>query len=262
MVSRNNLVPSWRATAASTGSEYSQVILRDVSLRLEYQQELLGEARVVGAEVRYARAQVVFEPAIQHRLLRWVTDRLTPTSGQVQIDASLSGLACYWLDPDTPSSHVRHRMVNDPEPGIWKEFVVAPSQTAILQIPRADWYGQVLGPTRDEHYRYLEVALPQNDEALRQEWANAVSHIDNVERSYASGDDVAVLSHLRAPSTRSPARRRRSWTASRTHKNASTSMTSSRPQVSSSTAAAMCRPLARLPEPSRSIGSTPRLLST
>jgi hypothetical protein len=55
-----------------------------------------------------------------------------------------------------------------------------------------------LAPTRNEQYRYLEVALPRSDDPLHQEWANSLSHLDEAERAYAAGDDVAVFSRLRA----------------------------------------------------------------
>jgi hypothetical protein len=197
LTGRGRLNPRLQLVFAARPAEYSRVNLRDITLRLEHQQELVGEGRVVGVEIQYASSQVVFDVVTSPRLLRWITDHLAPTSTYVQLDATLFGLASFWIDPGTPPGHLRQWMVDDPEPGVWKEFVATASNTAILQVARADWYSQVLATTRDEQYRYLEVALPRGDKVLGQEWANAMSHLDNAERAYSSGDDTAVFSHLR-----------------------------------------------------------------
>jgi len=176
---------------------YSKVVLGDVTLRLEYCQELIGEGRAVGVDVFYDRAQVNFEVATSQRLLRHVTDGLAPTATVVQLDAKLSGVGRFYMDPNAPSPQGQVRMADDPPPGEWREFSVSSGHTSALQVGRGEWYERVLAPTRNEQYRYLEVALPRDDKALGIEWGNAVGHLASAERAYASGDDPAVFVHLR-----------------------------------------------------------------
>jgi len=176
---------------------YSKIVLGDVTLRLEYRQELIGEGRAVGVDVFYDQAQVNFEVATSQRLLRHVTDGLVPTATVVQLDAKLSGVGCFCMDPNAPSPQGQVRMANDPPLGEWRKFAVSSGHTSALQIGRGEWYEQVLAPTRNEQYRYLEVALPRGDKALGIEWGNAVGHLASAERAYASGDDPSVFVHLR-----------------------------------------------------------------
>jgi len=175
----------------------SKVALGDVTLRLEYYQELIGEGRAVNVDLSYGQAQVNFEVVTSQRLLRHVTDGLAPTATVVQLDAKLSGIGHFCMDPNAPSPQGQVRMANDPPPGEWREFSVSSGHTSALQVGRGEWYERVLAPTRNEQYRYLEVALPRDDKALGIEWGNAVGHLASAERAYASGDDPAVFVHLR-----------------------------------------------------------------
>lgn len=175
----------------------SKVVLGDVTLRLEYHQELIGEGRAVNVDLSYDPAQVYFEVVTSQRLLRHVTDGLAPTAVEVQLDAQLSGIGRSCMSPNAPSPQGQVGMVNDPPPGEWKEFSVSSGRTSSLLVNRGEWYTQLLAPTRNEQYRYLEVALPRDDKALGVEWANAVGHLASAERFYASGDDPAVFEHLR-----------------------------------------------------------------
>lgn len=174
----------------------TSVILTDVTLRLEHGLELLGEGRVVELHPRDG-SQVIFEIAVPPRLLRYVTDSLAPTTAAIQLDATLQGIARACLDSDTSTSPGRAGLSSDCEQGQWTEFEATVGPSA-LWIPRSAWYERVLAPTRNEQYRFLEVALPRDDNALRAEWGAAVRNLDDAESSYASGDDPAVFFYLRA----------------------------------------------------------------
>ncbi len=195
---RGPVTPRLQFVFTARPVEYARVILRDVTLRVEHRRELIGEHRAVQLEIIHANTQVVFEPVTSHRALQWVTDSLVASSTSVQLDATLQGVAAFAMDLDAPTTYQRQRLINDPEPGQWKDFLVSSSYARPLLLPRADWYAQVLAPTRNEQYRYLEVLLPRGDDPLHQEWANSLSHLDEAERAYAAGDDVAVFSRLRA----------------------------------------------------------------
>jgi len=173
---------------------HSKVVLADVTLRLEHGQELIGEGRIVEERVEYDGAQIMFEVPTSARLLRHVTDSLGPASSAVELTARLHGLARTWLDPAAP---IGQKMAGDPEPGTWEPLTLTSGYPETLTVPRANWFGQVLAPTRNEQYRYIELALPRSDQMLTVEWANAVSHLDRAEAAYATGDDPAVFSHLR-----------------------------------------------------------------
>lgn len=175
---------------------YSKVALADVTLRLEHRQELLGEGRVVEHSLS-DEAQVTFEVVTSPRLLRYITDALVPSAAAVQLEATLHGWARCSLDPGTPLAQGRPTVPGDPEPGEWTGLNVSHSYPSPLQIARSEWYERVLAPTRNEQYRYLEMALPQDDKMMAAEWARAVENLDKAERAYAAGDDPAVFLHLR-----------------------------------------------------------------
>jgi hypothetical protein len=178
-------------------ASYTQVMLEDVTLRLEYRQELIGEGRVVGVQVLYEQSQVTFEVVTSQRLLRHITDGVQSTATVVQLDAKLSGFALVTLDQNYPTSQGFGRLTTDPGPGESKRITVSNGTRSAFQVPRAEWYERVLAQTRNEQYRYLEIALPKDDKALGGEWTSAVNHLIQAEQAYAAGDDPAVFLYLR-----------------------------------------------------------------
>jgi len=50
-------------------------------------------------------------------------------------------------------------MAGNPEPDTWEPLTLTSSCPETLKVPRANWYEQVLAPTRNEQYRYIELAL-------------------------------------------------------------------------------------------------------
>lgn len=177
-------------------ASYTQVVLEDMTLRLEYRQELIGEGRVVGIQVLYEPSPVTFEVVTCQRLLRHITDGVHPTATVVQLAAKLSGFALVSLDQNFPTTPGFGRLTTDPRPGESKRLTVSHGAPSVLQVPRADWYERVLAQTRNEQYRYLEIALPKDDKALGDEWMSAVNHLVEAEQAYAAGDDPAVFSYL------------------------------------------------------------------
>ncbi len=175
---------------------YKKVVLADATLRLEFRNELIGEGRVIGIEIANNRSWVPFEVVTSQRLLRHVTDGLTSADTIVQLDARLHGRGKVWVDPNVPESN-RMARPDGCEPGKWWPFNLNAGMPSTLQIARLDWYQQVLSPTRDERFRYLEVALPQDDSALNAEWEKGVDLLLHAERAYAAGDDSAVFHQLR-----------------------------------------------------------------
>lgn len=191
------LSPRLQMSFTARPAPYTQVVLEDITLRLEYRQELIGEGRVVGVQVLYEQSQVTFEVVTSQRLLRHITDGVQPTATVVQLDAKLSGFALVTLDQNYPTSAGFGRLVTDPGPGESKRLTVSNGMPSALQVSRAEWYDRVLAQTRNEQYRYLEIALPKDDKALGDEWMSAVNHLVQAEQAYAAGDDPAVFLYLR-----------------------------------------------------------------
>lgn len=175
---------------------HAKVSLDDVTLRLEYQNELVGTGRVTAVDVHYNDTPVNFEVVTSPQLLRFITDTLISNQTVVQLDAKLSGAASYWVDPAS-NSQDRPRMANDPEPGTWTRFQVSYGSSTPLQLPRSEWYERILAPAKNEQYLYLEVALPKDHPALVAEWNTAMNHLRSAEKAYAAGDDPAVFHYLR-----------------------------------------------------------------
>ncbi len=168
----------------------------EVSLRLEYGNELVGESRPqrINISPEYG-SQVSFEIVTSQRLLRHITGGLPPNQSSVQMTAQLQGVGWYLRKPinEQPNSS---RTGSDPEPGECKEFDLS-QRNASVSIDRSEWYQSVLTPTKGEQYRFLEIALPRSDGELAREWAESIQNLQNAERSYATGDDAAVFNHLR-----------------------------------------------------------------
>ena len=176
--------------------QHAKAILDDVTLRLEYQNELVGTGRVTAVNVHHNDTPVNFEVVTSQQLLRFITDTLISNQTFVQFDAKLSGTASCWVDPASITQG-RARMVNDPEPGTWTRFQVSRGSSTPLQLPRSEWYERVLAQTRNEQYLYLEVALPKDHPALVAKWNRAMSHLRSAEKAYAAGDDPGVFQYLR-----------------------------------------------------------------
>src|SRR5262249_47038817 len=89
------------------------------------------------------------------------------------------------------------RRAGDPEPGEWTDIhLPALQHEHNLRIARSDWFAQVLEPTRQEDYVFLEVAIPRG--AAASSWNAALGHLAAADKAYAMGDDPAVFQRLRA----------------------------------------------------------------
>ena len=166
----------------------------EVSLRLEYRNELIGESKPLRETVDQDDKNVSFEIVTSQRLLRHITDGLPSSQSSFQIDARLQGLGWYYLKPIDERAN-GYQTGDDPEPGEWKYFELR-SEKQLITIERSEWYGKVLAQTKSEQYRFLEIALPRSDSTLAQEWGKTVEHLQKAERAYAVGDDAAVFSYL------------------------------------------------------------------
>lgn len=194
------LSPRLRITFSARPARYTQVVLEDMTLRLEYPRdrspEFIGEGRVLGVEVSGEWSGVTFEVVTAQRLLRYITDGVGPTTPAVELGARLSGFARVTVDENCPPEFAG--LAADPGPGESKRITVSHGTSSVLQVSRSEWYDNVLSQTRNEQYRYLEIALPKDDEVLGSEWMTAVNHLVDAERAYAKGDDPAVFSYLKA----------------------------------------------------------------
>jgi len=176
-------------------AQHTSVILEDITLRLEYGSELIGEGRVVEKEL-FGESQVSFEVVTSQRLLRYITDKIQRTETAVQLHAELSGSFLVTVEQNLSTTQLSIASFTNLGPGESKRFTVSSGMPSALEIPRTEWYEMVLAPTRNEQYRYLEIALPKDDKALGDEWMSAVDHLVQAEQAYAAGDDPAVFYYL------------------------------------------------------------------
>lgn len=191
------LNPRLQLNFTARPAPYAKVVLEDITLRLECRKELIGEGRAVGAQVQSDNSPVTFEVATSQRLLQYITDGLQPSATVVELEAKLSGFVLVTINENQPTASVLPRLVTDPGPGESKRLTIPNRMASPLQVPRTEWYERVLAPTRNEQYRYLEMALPKDDKALDSEWTSSVNHLAQAEQAYAAGDDPAVFLHLR-----------------------------------------------------------------
>jgi len=190
------LNPRLQLNFATRPAPYAKVVLEDITLRLEYRQELIGEGRAVGAEVQSDNSMVTFEVVTSQRLLQYITDGLQSSTTMVNLEAKLSGVGVVTMDENLPDESGWTRLPTDPCPGESKRITFSNSMASPLQVSRTEWYERVLAPTRNEQYRYLEIVLPKDDKALDNEWTSSVNHLVDAERAYAAGDDPAVFFYL------------------------------------------------------------------
>lgn len=167
----------------------------EIYLRLEFQNELIGESRVQRTYIGNGSVQVLFEVIVSKRMLRFITDRLSPSDSSIRLDAKLLGHGSFSLKPQDPNKN-DPRLGNDPEPGASAPFELRQGQ-GVITIDRAQWHQSVLTPTGDEQYRFLELVLPRSDQELAREWRNSVDLLKKAEQAYSIGDDAAVFIHLR-----------------------------------------------------------------
>lgn len=175
---------------------WASVELTDVTVRLERRNELIGEGRIVGQLLRGQPWSISVEvPTTQH-MLRFVTDGIAPDARVVDLDVRLSGRGRVRVDSETQPPGMRTQ-IDDPELGQWKRVVLSHNLAPKLQIPRSEWWGRVLAPTRFEQYRYLEIALPRDDSALGAQFQKAADLLVGAEQAYAQGNDPSVFQQLR-----------------------------------------------------------------
>jgi len=191
------LNPRLQLNFAARPDRYCRVALDEVTLRLEYRQELIGMGRAVGAEVQSDNSMVTFEVVTSQRLLQYITDGIQSSTTMVELEAKLSGVGVVTMDENLPDESGWTRLPTDPGPGESKRITFSNSMASPLQVSRTEWYERVLAPTRNEQYRYLEMALPKDDKALESEWTSSVNHLAQAEQAYAAGDDPAVFFYLR-----------------------------------------------------------------
>lgn len=197
LAASGRIAPRLLLTFRARPTRWFHVVLEDVSLTIRFNQERIGAGRTVHTDVSHDMTYVNFEIPTTHRLIRHITDGIPAGASVFQLEAQLEGLARWRLDPEAPSSQAGGRLVTDPPPGEWATSTLGGGSPVYLQITRSEWFERILGPTRNEHFRYLEIALPRNDVVLATEWGKAVNHLANAEKSYALGDDTAVFTHLR-----------------------------------------------------------------
>ena len=195
MMAAGRLNPRLQLNFAAQPIPGAKVTLDDVTLRLEYQHELVGTGRVTAVDL-LPNTRVNFEVVTSPLLFRYITDTLTPRHTDVQFNATLSGAASYCMVPAAVDAK-QVRLVCDPEPGVLTPFRVSHGSPTYLQVPRSDWYEHVLAPVRNEQYLFLQVALPKDHPALVTEWNTAMGHLQNAEKAYAAGDDPGVFHYLR-----------------------------------------------------------------
>ncbi len=198
LVASGRVAPRLLLTFRARPTRWFHVVLEDVSLTIRFNQERIGAGRTVHTDISHDMTYVSFEIPTTHRLIRHITDGIPGGASEFQLEAQLEGLARWHLDPEAPPSQAGGRLVTDPPPGEWATSTLGGGSTGHLQITRSEWFEHVLGPTQNQHFRYLEIALPRDDAALGTEWGKAVNHLANAEKSYAFGDDAAVFTHLRA----------------------------------------------------------------
>lgn len=165
--------------------------LEDAQVRVEWRDELLGVGHIMDIDLAHNNTQVVEVPT-NAALLRHVTSGLDRTARVVEMNVVLSGRGRYRY---TSEDHPRSAASNPPAIGEDRDFKLA-RRAVKIQVPRGDWFGEVLEATDSLSYVYMELALP-SPAANRKEWEAALGNFRSAERAFSEGDDAGVFFYLR-----------------------------------------------------------------
>jgi hypothetical protein len=174
-----------------TPNERSSIEFHDMRVRVMFGQELLGETRITGEQVRSQGRSIQLEIPTTHRMLNHVTDQLGAQE-QVILTLGWYGIVRVLWTPGDSDAH----SLGDSEPGKWTDLQIGEgSQEQQIMISRSDWYSRVVTSIGTSDVIFTEVAVPRGP--IGDDWRIAIDLLGQAEKAFVLGDDAAVFLHLR-----------------------------------------------------------------
>jgi hypothetical protein len=181
----------------ATPNERTRADIRHVRVQLwccpGHAQELIGETAVIGRPIYPYDATLNLEFATTHRMLQYLTEQLASGTA-LDLELRWDGLIAVTWDP---TDEERRVYGDQPAPG--EEVLVPIAATGTPQriaVSRSDWYSNVLRPTQNQDYVFIEIAVPRGVDNER--WTTVNGHLAKADEAFVISDDSAVFHHLRA----------------------------------------------------------------
>ncbi len=160
---------------------------------LLFENEQIAEGFVTGASLNYNERPLSLELPISREALQYVTDRVV--GDRIDFILELSG----WME-------VRREVTAD-DPTYTAEYPTPGERGFItvggggrgqvrFQVPRSEWFTQVLDPVGTLSYVVTEIPLPKG--TLTTTFQPVLNHLRAAEQAYATGNDPSVFLNCRA----------------------------------------------------------------
>jgi hypothetical protein len=166
----------------------SKVSIQSLELSLWWRDELLGAGLLFGDLVSQNGTHPELQVATSPRNIQMVTDQL---GNQERVDLQVKSRGVLVV---SRTAQQTGEIVGNPSYSEPTAVQVTDMYPMNLQIPRGDWYAQVLARIGATDLIFLEILVPREDAGTP--WRGVLVHLQNAERAYANGDDAAVFGHL------------------------------------------------------------------
>jgi len=159
-------------------------------LQVQYAGEVLAEGTSSGDFVDFYDRRVIVESPIGRRALEFVNERLV--ADRVDLTLLLSGWMRIHYDPEDGES----LPVDLPADG-WTFTTFGMNSTAsiMLQVPRGEWFKQVIEPVGTIEYVLTEIPLLKGGVGVALE--KSYKQLQEAERHWATGNDPSVFFHCK-----------------------------------------------------------------
>jgi hypothetical protein len=182
--------------AVSTPSERITAEIRHVRVQLwccpGHAQELIGETVVIGQSISPYGDMVVLQFATEHRMLRYLTERLASRT-ELELELRWDGQIVVTWDPTDDDR--RYLSGSEPKPGEPTLVSIGNRTPDRLTVSRSDWFSNVLAPTQNQDYVFAEIAIPRG--VANKQWTIVLEHLTDAEKAFTIGDYPGVFSKLR-----------------------------------------------------------------
>ena len=159
--------------------EEVRVIPFHMTAKLQLGNDVIGQGglRRCGREIRVYPSQVEFELQTTQRAINFVNE-------QFREDYLNFSLIFDLLVQHTNDKTNQNRIIKTADSGL------------SFRVSRLDWLKQVLEPIKYADFTLIELPVPQVPN--REQWTKALSHIDEAEAQYRTGNDPGVFSRCYA----------------------------------------------------------------
>ena len=167
----------------------AQAVLQMVQCELWWNEELIGSNLIFNKDVVQSGGYHQLPIATTPRHVQAITSQL---GNQDQVPLQLR---CRGVMVVSRIQHEGGQIVggsNFAEPTV---VSISDTYPLVLQIPRSDWYSNIVARLDASTIMFLEIAVPLGD--VGADWQNVLLNFTKAQKAFALGDDPSVFNHLR-----------------------------------------------------------------